>query len=545
MRTIQIVFLLQVFVFLYTSTNAQVYDERNNYHLTPERLQGLSPESRIDNIAVGIKALVQFNVNYVYATVQALSAAPNPLNAVTQFGLKGDGVTDNTQALQRALDESYAQSRPLYLPAGVYLTGNIKVLHNISLFGDGVASVIRLKAGTPDKTALLYVENKKKGLGGDILIRDVAFDGNAEQNSTNQHNINLQVFKSSNICVRRVHFRGATEKNIELLGDTTVVIDSCTLDTCGRASVNSGGNVGVYLVDNILTGWSTQNLSAFPAYSCYSTNIKTFVYHNAFRNTVSSTEFSMEFFHYQTDDSVIIANNAFIHVADPNHAQPQSDTAYQNGGIGVSGVFSNAVIYANRFDNDGYHIGMRSGLELTCVNSVVLDNDITNGLILMAANRYFRNLSNNLIANNKVVLKRGVGAVYLIYSDNAIQDTVKDLTIYGNEFDFSENGFGHNAGIRFGLNSKVVLDNILIANNKINGNADATRGIKCPGVFFQPNSYFNARDIMIRDNTITNCSTGVQNNSDPQFHQNLSFVNNHFTKVQQSYDVKDGGILIK
>jgi hypothetical protein len=63
----------------------------------------------------------------VARTLQTLLREVLPVSAKS-FGATGDGVTDDTVALQRALDAAFAQKRDLFIPAGYYITTATLVL---------------------------------------------------------------------------------------------------------------------------------------------------------------------------------------------------------------------------------------------------------------------------------------------------------------------------------------------------------------------------------------------------------------------------------
>jgi hypothetical protein len=71
-----------------------------------------------------------------------------PLANVKDFGAKGDGVTDDTTAIQYALDLSYISKMPIWFPSGTYIITKSLYVHNtenekgISIYGSGTDNTI-------------------------------------------------------------------------------------------------------------------------------------------------------------------------------------------------------------------------------------------------------------------------------------------------------------------------------------------------------------------------------------------------------------------
>jgi hypothetical protein len=123
-----------------------------------------------------------FQTNYTYkgeAAGYVVQTGPTPSTPVTQslqswldqfatvkdFGAVGDGITDDTAAINRALEQLYCREinpqirRSLFFPAGVYrVTETILVPPYATLWGEGAkGSIIRLDNSVDDSTLNSYV----------------------------------------------------------------------------------------------------------------------------------------------------------------------------------------------------------------------------------------------------------------------------------------------------------------------------------------------------------------------------------------------------
>jgi hypothetical protein len=112
---------------------------------------------------------------------QSLQARLDSFVVVTDFGAVGDGITDNTDAINRAMFELYCRSnnvaarRGLYFPAGVYLISESIIIPPFAyLYGDGpTASVIMMDQSSDVSSLNSYVART-----GDSLQQTGAQIGN-------------------------------------------------------------------------------------------------------------------------------------------------------------------------------------------------------------------------------------------------------------------------------------------------------------------------------------------------------------------------------
>jgi len=78
------------------------------------------------------------------------SVEPSYIDVAKQFGARGDGVTDDTGAIQRALNEYTGKGRVLYLRAGTYLVSDALAYRK----GEGIYGFTHLWGAGPAKTVI-------------------------------------------------------------------------------------------------------------------------------------------------------------------------------------------------------------------------------------------------------------------------------------------------------------------------------------------------------------------------------------------------------
>jgi parallel beta-helix repeat protein len=96
---------------------------------------------------------------------------------VKDYGAQGDGIYNDTAALNSGFLAACSKSEDVYIPAGTYLVTSLDNLHNcgITFHGDGPSNTI-LKLMKPARTSMLTFDGGlEKNLA--LVIQDLALDG--------------------------------------------------------------------------------------------------------------------------------------------------------------------------------------------------------------------------------------------------------------------------------------------------------------------------------------------------------------------------------
>lgn len=189
-----------------------------------ENLHSFSQTSEISLIPVvevaTVDATMSYNKSSNLSKYRTVDLNKQVLVNVKDFGAKGDGITDDTLAIQSAINHLGKEGGIVYFPIGTFLCNNIQLKSNLSIVGDGWESILQQKSGLTGFQSLLGVnqggidtnqpEGNKQLTGSikNILISNVTLKGTVDTEGFSQWVHLLSLNSCSNILIDTVMFEG-------------------------------------------------------------------------------------------------------------------------------------------------------------------------------------------------------------------------------------------------------------------------------------------------------------------------------------------------
>lgn len=156
---------------------------------------------------------------------------------VMAFGAKGDGVTDDTAAIQAALDALKESGGTIHFPVGKYLlTGSVYFYSNQALLFEQGATL--LQGAAINNLLMNYSTSDQGGYDAteNVLISGATFDGGSYTNN----NTLFGICHSKRITIENCRFVNAygVWHNVEINSSKDVLIDRCYFEGSRKTGVN-------------------------------------------------------------------------------------------------------------------------------------------------------------------------------------------------------------------------------------------------------------------------------------------------------------------
>ena len=269
------------------------------------------------------------------------------------FGAKGDGTTDDTVAIQSAIN---SEANIIKFKNATYLVSNeITLKSNLVLLGDN--STVKCSDTFPSTSAIFSALSNN-----DIIIENIVFDGN-KANRGDVDEALLKIVTSQDVYIQKCTIQNNGYMGIALAGCNKVRVKNCNFYNTGKSAATSEGGAAIWTGD-----YSTTHSYGVIIENNYFNDLEwSAIYLNANNSKVLGNRIT------NTHESSIYSNTTTAYnVFSGNHI---SGTVKKN--ISASGIecgSSYSVISNNHIDTVG-----DSCISLTDIRSIVVSgNELNN-----------------------------------------------------------------------------------------------------------------------------------------------------------------------
>ncbi len=191
--------------------------------------------------------------------------AVNDPSSVRSYGAKGDGVTDDTEAIKNAIANNTGGI--VYFPNGTYVISSVlRLPSNTQIIGQGKNTIILAAEGTPRGSNMLQTNGTQN-----IVLKNISISGNSSVNYENMNSKEgihlLDIWNSENITINNCVFRDNINIAIRDVASNNITISECLFKEvdCGFITMGSCDNIhDIYITNNTFDGHkSSEPVSLF------------------------------------------------------------------------------------------------------------------------------------------------------------------------------------------------------------------------------------------------------------------------------------------
>ena len=351
--------------------------------------------------------------------------------SVKWYGAIGNGSTNDTAAIQAALDAS----SNIHFPDGTYIVTALTVPSNRVLHGNGASSVIKFLS-SEDDTNMLANSDQSSG-NSNIFIHNLKFDGDKSNHSVSAGFGRIIYFKlCDHVVIRDCLFNNSIRYTIWFDQTDQSLITGNAFDSCYYATFLDDCEK-VRIVANEVSNGEDRGIYLIEAKKCVIAN-------NTVTLTTSSGAYvGIELFNSTgtSQDNVIsgnFLNKGRISVAKSSHCS----------------ITGNTIILA-----DTYGIELTTTSDYSSITGNVIRNSGQDGILMQGSSKVS-------IANNTIDTPASTYDGILVYaSAGAGLATTNSVSVVGNTIYNCSGAAGY--GIRLFDNSGTEVNDCVVANNTI------------------------------------------------------------------------------
>lgn len=417
--------------------------------------------------------------------LQGIHGVPEGWISVKDFGAKGDGITDDTEAIQKAFDSNFNN---IFFPEGTYICNDVKIRKSLNIFGSGLLknsyNPIILEKDEIENT---NIEFSISSISGKVI--ETVEPHNISKDDYIRINTNEVAFTPS---------RGYKKTFLSKVIDTTT--NTITIDE----------NID-FLNLNVSTA-TVQKINLEDFISINISGIKFEGYNNTDNRLISLNQIiNSNFYNINLNNSMSGLGISYgINININNCVVSNINTP----GLGY-GIHFGFCYNVNVFNIKGYNnrhtistTGLDPTIHLNMFNNIIFGN-IDSGINTHSA--YFTNIFNNTISNSF----KGI-SVYSPFSN-----------IYNNRIENINS---------FGISCLEGASNIVIKNNIIKNTA-TTDFFSAIDIQLNEEIFLSLRDyIIIKNNSIIN----TRNGNSIEIYNNVSNYKYNYISITDN-DLLDSG----